>query len=350
MKDKYVIFLDTSIFESENFFLGRNLNNLVELSRSGQIELKITDIVYREIIQRIKENINKANIAFKKAQSLITGEGKILKNIYIVEIPKIDIEATCKIMIEKLELYLANNNIEIVDTVLSNSQEIFEDYFNLKPPFYEGKKKYEFPDAFTFNTIKQWTKVNNTKVYFISNDSDFAELSSEEIDCKQNLSTIIDLISREIDNKHTTFIESIYNNSELQIIYSLDTEFTSELEDAVYNYLENEPFYEDVEVETAKDINTEIVTGVINEVNLNSSFSYEIESNIFFTVEVEYTDLSTGHYDKEDGVWWGEERRTEIKEFSANVVSIADFSYDLKNNKGFYIRMGGFTIRDLEEK
>lgn len=351
--DIHIIFLDTSTFESENFLKGRNLNHLCELSKSGQIELKITDIIYQEVIQRIKANIIKAETSFKKAYSLINGDGKILKNIKELEIyysiPKVDFESHFKELSSRFDTLLKHNKIEIIDSEISNLKEVFNNYFHTNPPFKDGKKKSEFPDAFTYSTIKEWSKKIGKKVYFISNDSDFNELTTENIDCSHNLSTIIDLISREIDEKHTEFIEEIYEDSQPEIIHALETQFNYELSDAVFNKIENDPFYEDADVQTPEDIEVNIEIGVINEVVINSSFSYEIESNITFSIDVEYIDLSMAYYDKEDGVWWGEERVTETKRYSANVISIAEFSYDLGEENGFYYQMKDFEIRDLEE-
>lgn len=351
--EKHIIFLDTSIFESENFFKGRNLNRLCELAKSGQIELKITDIVYQEVIQRIKANISKAETSFKKAHSLINGDGKILKNVEEFDayypLPKVDFETNFKKLTDKFNNLLENNLIETVDSKISDLKEVFNDYFQTKPPFKDGKKKSEFPDAFTFSTIKGWTNKTGKKVYFLSNDSDFDELTTENIDCSHSLSTILDLISREIDDKHTAFIEEVYGNSQLEIIQALENQFNYELSDAVFNKILYDPFYEEPEVEIPTDIEVEIEIGVINEIIIDSSFSYEVESNITFSINVEYTDLSMAYYDKEDGVWWGEERVTETKQYSANVISIAEFSYDLEDKNGFYYQMNDFKIRDLEK-
>lgn len=352
-KHKHIIFIDTSIFESENFFKGRKLNNLCELSREGLVELKITDIVYNEIIQRIHANIEKAEIAFKKAHNLIDREGKIAKNIpdyeQLYPLPKIDVDATFEKLKTQLDSFIKQNSIEIVDSSISSTSDVFKDYFSTKPPFKEGKKKSEFPDAFTYSTIKEWGSSNKKRVYLISNDSDFDDLTDENIDCSYNLSTILDLVSREIDEKHTDYIENIYENSKREIIYALEKEFTDELSNSVYRDLENDPFIEDADVGFPEDIDVAIGIGVINEIILNKSFSYEVESIITFSISVEYTDLSTGVYDKEDGVWWGEERREITKEYSANVISIAEFSYSLDENKGFYFQMSDFKLLDLEE-
>jgi len=351
--EKHIIFLDTSIFESENFFKGRKLNQICELSSEDLIDLKITDIVYEELIQRIKANIHKAQLAFKKAHSLLDGEGKLLKNIKEYDefypLPKIDDVSTFKVLKEKLDALLKDNFIEIIDSTMSNYKEVLNDYFQTRPPFKEGKKKSEFPDAFTYSTIKEWAKVQGTKVYLISNDSDFDDLTTEHIDCSHNLSTILDLISREIDEKHTEFIENIYEDSTLQLIDYLSSNYLYEISDAVFNEIENDPFYEDADVQKPEIDDVEILIGVINEIVLNSSFSYEIESTISFSIDVQYTDLSMAYYDKEDGVWWGEERQTETKYYSANVISIAEYSYDLEADRGYFYQMNDFKITNLEE-
>ena len=354
-QDKHIIFLDTSVFESENFFKGRNINHIAQLAEDDSIELKITDIVYNEIKQRIYSNLRKSQLAFKKAKSHLDSEAKILKNLNAFDqfypLPKIDIDELYKTLVTNLDKFISDHKIEIIDSSTSDVKEVFKAYFESEPPFHNEKKKSEFPDAFTFNTIEKWTKANNKKVFLISKDSDFDELSNQNIDCSQNLSSLLDQISREIDEKQTELIESVYEASTGDIVYALENNFDDKLADAVFNELENDPFYEDVDVIGGpNDVNAEIDIAVINEIVINSSFSYEVESNISFSIEVEFTDLNSAIYDKETGIWYGEERVTMVKEYSVNVISIAEFSYDLKDNNGFYYKMDEFEIRSIDEQ
>lgn len=53
-KEPLIIFLDTSIFRSENFFQGINLKRLYQYSQKGFCKIKITDIVKREFLSQIK--------------------------------------------------------------------------------------------------------------------------------------------------------------------------------------------------------------------------------------------------------------------------------------------------------
>ncbi len=351
--NKHIVFVDTSVFESENFFKGRRLKQLCDLSKNGVIEVKITDIVYNEIIHRIHSNITKAQAAYKKANSLINGDGKILKNKNefnnYYPLPEINIEILHLQFKTQLNSFLEENLIEIIDSKISSVNDVFKDYFETNAPFKDGKKKNEFPDAFTYSTIKKWTELNSKKVYFISNDTDFDQMTVESIDCSNNLSSILDIISREIDEKHTVFVEKIYDDSISDIYYSLENEFENKLMDSVYNKILNDPFYEEPDVDLPTDIEAQIGIISINDIDLNHSFSYEIESDITFSINVEYTDLSSAFYDEEDGIWFGEERITETKRYSANVISIAEFQYDFDSQDGNYNRMNDFEIRSLEE-
>lgn len=353
MKNKHIIFLDTSIFESENFFKGRNLLHICELSQNGLIEVKITDITYSEIINRIKENIQKSQTSLKKAQSLLNGEAKLLKNIdeflTCFNFPKIESEDLLNRFKIKLDQFITDNSIEIIDSKVSNLKEVFENYFNLLPPFKEGKKKSEFPDAFTYSTIKEWTILNKTYSYFISNDSDFENLTTENINCSHNLSSIIDLITREIDEKHTKYIDTIYDKYVEKVIFDLEGNFENDLMGAVYDQISNDPFYEEPEIDLPFEIEVELKYISLNELNINTNFSYEIESEITFSVEVEFIDYSMGFYDKEDGIWYGEERINETKKYSATVTAIAEFWYNLEDEYDEFYAMTDFTIKKIEE-
>jgi PIN domain len=353
VKNKHIIFLDTSIFESENFFKGRNLLHICELSQNGLIEVKITDITYNEIINRIKENIQKSQTSFKKANSLINGEGKLLKNLDEFSIyfnfPKIESEDLLIQFKIKLEQFIKDNLIEIIDSKVSNLKEVFENYFNLLPPFKEGKKKSEFPDAFTYSTIKEWSILNKTYSYFISNDTDFEHLTTENIICSYNLSSIIDLITREIDEKHTKYIDTIYDKYTEKIIFDLEGNFENNLIEAVYDEISNDPFYEEPEIDLPYNIEVELKFISLNELNINTNFSYEIESEIYFAVDVEFIDYSMGFYDKEDGIWYGEERINQTKNYIATVIAIAEFWYNLEDEYDEFYAMTDFKIKKIEE-
>lgn len=74
------IFLDTSIFESENFFEGRRIKQFFELGEKGHIRLILPKIVIDEVENRIKKRVREA---VNKHKKLIRKDKdvQILKNI-----------------------------------------------------------------------------------------------------------------------------------------------------------------------------------------------------------------------------------------------------------------------------
>ncbi len=49
---------------------------------------------------------------------------------------------------------------------------IMDAYFGTKPPFGEGKKKSEFPDAFAAQALEDWCKAKEQKMVVVSGDGD----------------------------------------------------------------------------------------------------------------------------------------------------------------------------------
>lgn len=351
--EKNIIFLDTSIFEAENFFLGRKLKNLLELSRDQYIELKITDIVYREVINRLLSNIDKAATAFRKAHILLDNQAKILKNLddfsSFYPFPEFNRDDLFQRLKIKFDNIISDYNIEVLKSDISDIDKVFEDYFSSRPPFSKEKKKNEFPDAFSFSTIEKWADDQYNECFFITNDKDFEGMNSNVVSLKYNLPQIIDFINREIEDKEIEFLEEIYENSKIEIEIDLEKDFIDELQDAISDQILMDPKYRDSSVERPFDIEVSIAYAAIAEISKDSSASFEVESNITFMVEFEYTDIEESHYGSEGPLFFDEKRVSKINQYEANVISIANFNYDFKEKNGFYLGTHEFEIRSISK-
>jgi len=342
MKKENIIFIDTCIFEAENFFKGRNLNILLDLAKEKIIEIKITNIVYREILIRIENNSIKALNVFKKMSLNLQNEGKILKNVdffkdYFKEIDIKKLKTTTSSNIKKqFNDLIQKNSIEIINNELIDAEKVINDYFETKPPFREGQKKNEFPDALSINSISNWCKKNNKKVFFITNDKDFKEYKDNNIDCSYNLSNLLELLYKENDDV-AEFLTRIYEQEKYKIedTYTINYYLDIALSNEVYTKLENDPWIEDVNVDISEIEDVEIIIAIINEVD-DDRFSYEIEVDIIFTVEVEYTDLSEAYYNKENHFWIGEERKSDLKKYKVNAIIYPQFELDDNKTTGNY--------------
>jgi hypothetical protein len=294
--EKKIIYLDTSILESENYFEGRKINILFNLAKENLIYLKMTDIVYREVLNRIENHAVKAVNLYKKQKLNFDREARILRNTNVLnehfkkENFK-DLKESAKQEIrEKFNSVISDFSIEIIDSKVANIKEVLDDYFATKPPFKEGLKKTEFPDALSLNVIKIWCTNNSSDVIHLSNDKDFDDYKNESIDCSHDLSSLLELLFTENSDIKFEFISRIYEKSINEITESIESKLSEDLSSLAFSEIENDPWYEDAEVDFIEIYNNEIVIGVINEIE-DESFSYEIEINIYFSVEVYYTDL-----------------------------------------------------------
>ncbi|MEL0454640.1 PIN domain-containing protein [Flavobacteriaceae bacterium SZ-1-7] len=353
VEDK-IVFLDTSVFESENYFEGRNINILFNLAKEELIHLKMTDIVYREILNRIENHAVKAVNIYKKDKLNFEREARILRNTNVlsghferVDFKELKEKAKREIQ-EKFHQVIAEFRVEVIDTSIVDIKEVLEDYFETKPPFKDGLKKNEFPDALSINAIKKWCgKTSNTAIH-LSNDKDFDEYAEESIDCSHDLSGLLEFLFTENSDIQYEFITAIYKKSIGEIEVSIEKELSEDLSSLAYSELENDAYYQDVEVDFLEINDFELKIGVINEIE-DETFSYEIEMNIIFSVEAYYTDLSMAYYDKEDGVWWGEERISETKMYSVNTLIYADFELEANKIDGNFIEITDFEFREVEE-
>jgi hypothetical protein len=355
---KRVIFLDTCVFESENFFTSRNINLLLELSKQNLVDLYITDIVYQEILGHLKIKTKESVNLLIKQKNLLSSEAKILKNLdlfnkYFTEINKKEQkEEALKSIVDKFTRVIKENNICVIDTSIANLSEIVNDYFNQNPPFKEGKKKHEFPDAISINAIKTWCRTNLKKCLHISNDNDFKKYVDENIDFSYNLSTLLELLYKEDDDVSFEFLTRIYEKELPEIELDLHSYFYSyqdKLESLVYKEIDLNPMDDDVvevNFQDIEDINIEI--GIINEVN-KSDFTYEIDLNLIFNVEVELIDNSTDIFDRLDGFVYREEKITDNKRYKANILVYPSFEYDTKKFNGKFIKIIHHEIRSIEE-
>ncbi len=193
------IFIDTQAFMKQGFkFEGSVLKTIMNLGRSSLIEIYISEVVKREVINKISEKTTKAT----KLRSDLLKELSILES----DLPK-DIADTLKaideIGIEEIGesrwiKFLDESKATILDPNEICNQELLSMYFNGEFPFSEGKKKDEFPDAISILSLKALMKDSDVPVYVISNDDDLKGFCSKEklFTSLSQLSEFIDLYNR----------------------------------------------------------------------------------------------------------------------------------------------------------
>lgn len=58
---------------------------------------------------------------------------------------------------------------------------VVQDYFEQRPPFKEGRKRHEFPDAFAAAILKHWCDTQNENLFVVKNDPDWAGLCTDRL-------------------------------------------------------------------------------------------------------------------------------------------------------------------------
>ena len=311
------IFIDTSVFIKENFVAGIKLNALIKHAKEQKIELYTTEITVEECLSNIEKQFRHGKNLFKKTVKSIGSKAKILKNVKTIK-QIFDIEENFDTE-KELEILradfkeLIDENFRYIPIDSTKTTKIFHDYFREKPPFKDGNKKYEFPDAFVLNSIESWCKNQREYIYVLSNDEDFLTYKNQRLIPIIEYDKLLNLISYTYSEENIiTKVEETITSSEREITERVIGEFESGFptggwdESFGYEYYLNG--FEDV---VLNHLSHSILSIYDNKAIVELNF----EGN--YSVEIGYEDLSMAYYDKEDDTYFGVERSSQI--VSANV-------------------------------
>ena len=195
-----IIFIDTSIFESNNFLESKRIKEVYKLAEREDIKIVLPELTYDEIVNRISKNILEASQKFKKYRN----DTRTLRNVDSLsdKFEPFNNEEVEKEFVEKLKNQFDKSNIEIVDYPTLNIKDIFRSYFEKRFPFGSGGKKSEFPDAFALKSIELWAEENNVKVLAFSKDKDMLNYSSPHLEIIEDFELWLSDKIKEIEGKY----------------------------------------------------------------------------------------------------------------------------------------------------
>jgi hypothetical protein len=279
-------FIDTSIFEANNFFHGRGIQSILYYSNKGFINIYTTTITTNEIIDRMKFNLISGRNEYNKYVNTINDKNlRVLKNIERYENLKALKFDLTEILLElktKFELNMKYGKVITLESSNVNPENIFNLYFKSYPPFSEGKKKYEFPDAFVLKTLEEFCLLSRKRMYIISNDNDFNGYKSPKLIMRNNLSSMLEIITIAYD-RHTKMnlipkIETSLQRNEASILNLIEDELITKVE-----FVTN---YEKISVPKLHSLELEnyVITALQDkyaEIEYNAILNYSV--NIFTT-------------------------------------------------------------------
>jgi len=333
--NKRNVFLDTEVFISNNFrYLKDNLSRLTLFVQENRISLYSTQVT----IEEVKANIEEAIIKAEKAIYLFRKEARILYNCqspsFQCVFKKFDLDITKSELITQFERYINKCQTIILPINEVAIEEVFKKYFSKQPPFGEGKKKDEFPDAFVFSALELWCLKNKQQVYVISGDPDWKSACKDHPNLiyLEKLEPLYQLL--EFDDKLIAeYSETFFNQHMQDIILRVTDQFDTL--GFIVDSSNSSRIIEDEEVS-----NVEVETVVLSEeyvvkVEQNKLF-YKCKFKVTFLADVSYIDYSDSPYDHEEGKYfYGENFEKTVKStYLTNVdVEISFSQDDLRNSE-----------------
>lgn len=353
-----IIFIDTSIFENENFFKGYKLLKIAELSKVGTVNAKITEVTYYEVKNRLKENLKKASSSIRKAENLLDNDSKILKNLdeysHYYPIKKFDIDIVYESLIKKFDDFLKSHKIKIVGLEGAKLKDILKKYFEGEKPFGEGKKKSEFPDAITLDIISNWCKNKSKRAYVLSVDEDITSYACPDdlLITDLDLVTFLELLVKhenniqlikELEDKILGSNSQVEKEIRLKYIDDISYEFSTEI-GTISNYLDCD--IDDIPVIYSVSI-TEFHIISMNEDN--SVVIAEVAADVLFDVTINFWDGESGWYDNEDYKWYGRERISKEMEVTARVKFEVSYNIDFEGPVIYSLDLNQIVGLEIEE-
>lgn len=329
-----LVFIDTSIFDAMKHRLDDSrLRALAESAHEGRVLLIMPDITHREILRHVSTIVAEARQIIQKlrreASCLQDALGPGLASAF----NEIDWQAVRTSMENTWKDYLESCRAEMIPIGATDAVSVFDDYFNMKPPFGEGKKKSEFPDAFIIKGLVRYAVENQKKVIVVSGDSDFERACQqhEELVFCDSLAEVIE-VSLSIPEEDTRSIH--------ELLYARRMELDKE----ILKSFVNRGFYWDTELpdaEVEEIIGEDVVALDLSVIGSDGNF-YEVagEATISFS--------ATGHYAVPDMCYRDDETREMVYvehnkgRISTEVIVPVKFKVNLAE-----LRRGRLAISEL---
>lgn len=324
-----LVTLDTQVFDSYNFnYNSQALRTLVTLVQQEKVRLLLTSVTLHEIRAHIIEGAELASKAVEQAindlnkkrfkpqgdikRIKISANSDLLYNFkrQVQELAP-NFEQINQELLNQLDVFLQETDFETIEVDQVSVVAIFENYFSGTPPFGEGKKKYEFPDAFALLALQKEAEDRNRIIYVVSGDFDWKKFcsSSEDLYLIEKLDELLETIIRETDSDEVDVCYELYSDKEdeieryiednfLDLDFSIDLSGTSLIEWGS----------EEIEVKVnSVDIVDSSLVHIDDSDSDQPSVVFELEVEVNYDANVSYMSLEYAVYDREDDTYYGGE-------------------------------------------
>ncbi len=297
----FLVLIDTSSYEDIRLsFKGSVFDSLAQLSHEDKITIIGCDVLQREMESHMRESIAQSVNRVNKVQSnfeRITADdlGEVTRMLSDINSLKERIFDERK---ARMDTFFGSVRFENLDLSVVNVQEVLHDYFNKKPPFGEGKKKNEFPDAFVLNAfVSQYNdKLDSTCI--ISKDQDWQKFIEQFPKVKKfrNIPEFIDFI-------HGNYNDEFINRLK-RVLTDHNDEISERIKEEIHDYeFEIDDYWIDPELEMHSE-NTKVEILENNIIALNPENTLV---EVIYKIDLEFTlwagDETTQYKDDDTNSW-----------------------------------------------
>ncbi|WP_426778797.1 PIN domain-containing protein [Pseudomonas aeruginosa] len=327
------VFIDTEFFVKAGLdFSSKTIDSFRDICSDGALSHITSTIVVREVKRKISEHINDAINGVKsfrrKAKILTNSENEAIKNLF-AQFNSAEIEEHA---IQVFDNFLDESNTRIVDLTNVDGNEIVEMYFDQSAPFQEGKKKSEFPDAFTMLAVRSALR-DREEIYVVSEDKDLIAFCDENPRFLhiESLSKLLDLYNAH-DEDRSRFIKNYIDEHE------------GDIKDRIKSLIEeadayNSSTWEDSEVDEFSIIDVcDFEPSIIHIDDESCQIVCDVE--VRYSVKVTGPDYVNGRYDREDDIIYTFDDTTRIEEGDLEFTVEIELSYEVDD--------GEFVIQEMD--
>ncbi len=289
------VFIDTQSFvKSGLHFDGPAFKSFRKYCEVNELFHISTTVVEREVESKIQASVKEALSSIqtfrRKARLLASLDDEKIKGLF----EEIEEEDIYKKSSDVFEEFMAGCSTEIVEADTIDAEYLLSMYFEKKPPFGDGKKKSEFPDAISLLSLKSHLG-DDEKIYVISDDGDlkaYCERNPQFISV-DTLDKLLDIYTTHTNVRHEQVKQYFVTNEA-----AIKTKITDFLQDCdVYN----SSTWEDAEVDDGLTVTH------LGAIDPSVLYIDDEESQITFDIDVEFEvtvtgpDFNNGIYDREEG-------------------------------------------------
>lgn len=289
------VFIDTQYFVKAGLHFDNSaLKSFRKYCESHELFHVSTSVVKREVEAKIQASVEEALNAIKtfrrKVKLLSTLDDEQIKGLF-TEIPEEDIYQKSS---EVFQEFMTGCFTEVIDASEVNSEDVLALYFETKPPFGDGKKKSEFPDALSLLSLKTSLE-EDEKIYIVSDDGDLKAFCDTD---PQLLS--IDSLDKLLD------IYTDYTNIRSYQVKQYFEANKNSIKEKIIIYLENCDVYNSSSWEDAQ-IDGGLTVTYLGDIDPSIVYINDEESQITFDIDVEFEvtvtgpDFNNAIYDREEG-------------------------------------------------